>query len=377
MNILRLGAFQILYLDRVPASAAVNTSVDMAKSAAAVWTVRFVNGVLRNLARNAENVRFPEPDKDSVAAMSVEKSLPAWLVKRWLKRFHSAETEALCDAVNTVAPITLRANTLRTDRIRLLHGIRDDVAQASETPHAPEGIRIRRPRIPIQSLPAFEDGWFQVQDEAAQLVSLLLDPRPGETVLDACAGLGGKTGHLAQLMEGQGTLIAMDRAEGKLKRLDAEMDRLGIVHVKTECHDLNTPLGDHHINAYHRVLLDAPCSGLGVLRRNPDAKWRVTEADLEKTARSQARFLDRLSGCVRIGGRLVYAVCSFEPEETDAVVKQFLKHHSDFDIDTGYETFFEAVRPFIRPEGYFASYPHRHDMDGFFAARFKRTHAAV
>ncbi len=372
LNILRLGAFQILYMDRIPDAAAVHTSVELAKTEAAAWTVRFVNGVLRNLTRDRQGLGFPDPRKDPVSALSVDKSFPAWLVKRWRKRFGPAETEALCHAANTIAPITLRTNTLRTDRRRLLHGIKDHVEQAEETLHAPEGIVIRGPQTSIQKLATFQNGWFQVQDEAAQLVSLLLDPRPGETVLDACAGRGGKTGYLAQLMAGQGSLTALDSAQGKLTQLQNEMARLGINHVKSECRDLTRISGDPPPKRYHRVLLDAPCSGLGVLRRNPDTKWRVTEKDIEKNARRQKRLLDVASGFVIRGGTLVYAVCSFEPEETDAVVKQFLMHHPDFDIDTGVDRFPGVVRPFIRPRGYFTTYPHRDDMDGFFAVRFLR-----
>lgn len=373
LNILRLGTFQLLYMERIPASAAVNTSVEMAKPLAAPWVVRFVNGLLRNLARAHQGTVFPDPEKDPILALSIEKSFPQWMVKRWRKRFGVAETEAFCDAVNTIPPITLRTNSLRTDRTRLLFALRDHVEQATATPYAPDGVSIRRPGKPISALKAFQDGWFQVQDAAAQLVSLLLDPRPGDIVLDACAGMGGKTGHLAQLMQGQGRVVAMDKSRIKLDRLEAEMNRLGIGNVKTVPMDLNADVTEDHTAAYQCVLLDAPCSGLGVLRRNPDAKWSVSERDLGTNAKKQIRFLNSVSHAVAKGGALVYAVCTFESEETDAVVKEFLKHHPEFVIDKECGSFPEAVRPFIRPEGYFTTYPHLHHMDGFFAVRLRRS----
>ena len=373
LNILRLGSFQLLYMERIPASAAVNTSVEMAKSLAPPWVVRFVNGLLRNLVRAHQSVAFPDPKKNPVLAVSIEKSFPRWLVKRWRKRFGMAETETFCDDVNTIPPITLRTNSLRTDRTRLLHALREHVEQATTTPYAPDGVSIRRPGQPIPALKVFQDGWFQVQDEAAQLVSLFVDPKPGESILDVCAGLGGKTGHLAQLMQGQGRVVAMDKSRIKLDRLEAEMNRLGIDNVKTVPMDLNAGVAGDHMAAYQCVLLDAPCSGLGVLRRNPDAKWSLSERDLITNAKRQIRFLNSVSHAVAKGGALVYAVCTFESEETDAVVKEFLKHHPEFVIDKEYGSFPETVRPFIRPEGYFTTYPHLHHMDGFFAVRLRRS----
>jgi 16S rRNA (cytosine967-C5)-methyltransferase len=373
LNILRLGAFQLLYMERIPASAAVNTSVEMAKSVGAPWVVRFVNGLLRNLARGHKDVIFPDLKKDPILCLSIEKSFPQWLLKRWRKRFGMAETAALCDAINTIPPITLRTNSLRTDRTRLLHALGDDVEHAAATVYAPDGVSVRRPGKSIPDMKGFQDGWFQVQDEAAQLVSILLNPEPGDNVLDACAGLGGKTGHLSQLMKGQGRVIAMDRSRIKLDRLEAEMDRLGVGNVKTVTQDLNTGMGDDLTAAYRCVLLDAPCSGLGVLRRNPDARWSVSEKDLSACADRQIRLLNSVSDAVAKGGALVYAVCSFEPEETDAVLKTFLKHHPEFTMDKAYASYPVAVRPFIRPDGFFSTYPHLHGMDGFFAARLLRT----
>jgi len=369
--ILRLGAFQILYLDRVPASAAVHTSVEMAKSKAAVWGVRFVNAVLRNLARNHQNVRFPDPEKDPVRALAAEKSFPEWLAARWLNRFGYEETAAFCDAVNGIPPVTLRANTLRTGRDALAASLRDQAVRVEASAVAPEAVDLWNLKRPVHQLNPFIDGWFQVQDAAAQLVSLLVDPKPGEAILDACAGLGGKTGHLAQLMDNTGSVTAVDRDPHKLERLAAEMKRLGVSCVKPLRHDWQA--GPLQKGLFDRVLLDAPCSGLGVLRRNPDAKWTAAEKDLTTHSDRQRRLLAQAAACVRPGGLLVYAVCSTEPEETGSVVSRFLTAHTDFFPDRTPGRLPEPAGRVLTPAGYLLTFPHRHGTDGFFAARLRRS----
>jgi len=370
LNILRLGAFQVVYLDRVPDSAAVNTSVELAKSSASSPVSGFVNGVLRSLAGNHRNVPFPNLSDDPVAALSIGKSFPEWMVKRWLDRLGEAEAAAFCDAMNRIPPITLRTNTLRIDRSSLLDAIEGLVDEVHPTPFSPDGIFIAGPGQPIPEMKVFQSGCFQIQDEAAQMVSFLLDPRPGEAVLDACAGLGGKTGHLAQLMKNEGIIVAADRNPEKLERLESEMKRLGALNVRAVRSDLERPYDHGPLRRFDRILLDAPCSGLGVLRRNPDAKWSSSESAIIKSAKRQLRFLKTLSKHVVHGGRLVYAVCSTEPEETVSVVKEFLKLCPEFDIDRGPMPVFTAG--LVGPEGYLTTYPHRHLMDGFFAAPLKR-----
>jgi 16S rRNA (cytosine967-C5)-methyltransferase len=372
LNILRLGAFQIVYLNRVPASAAVNTSVEMTKEIAPSWVVRFVNGVLRNLSRDFESVSFPDSQRDPVSSLAVEKSYPHWLVKRWVARFGMEETARLCDAMNSIPPITLRTNTLKTTRKLLMVSLRKDAKTIEPTRVAPEGVWMWNPKTSIPGLRAFSDGWFQVQDEAAQLVSLLLDPQPGESVLDACSGFGGKTGHIAQLMKNSGTLIASESDKEKRKRLVSDMERLGIKNVISLEHDLNRHPNCTPKIRYHRVLLDAPCSGLGVLRRNPDAKWSVTETDLRRHSERQLRFLRHVAEFVSPAGIVVYAVCSTEPEETESVVEKFLKHHPEFVIDKNHGGFPESARTLVNTGGFLFTFPHRNQMDGFFSVRFRR-----
>lgn len=380
LNVLRIGIFQIIYLDRVPDSAAVNTSVDLAKSIAPPWLSKFVNAILRKAAAAHHTVPFPDPRADPVAGLAVGEAFPRWLVRRWIKRWGPDETARLCRAANRIPPITLRANSLKVQRRALMEALEADARNSSPTPFAADGVRVARFLTAIADVGAFKRGWFQVQDEAAQLVGLLMNPRPGETILDACAGLGGKTGHIAQLMQNRGGIMAVDHSPDKLNRLSGEMRRLGIGMVNTRVWDLNRPLkgssgsdfGRDVDRGFDRVLLDAPCSGLGVLRRNPDTKWRAAEEKLPKYHRRQLKFLTRLAPVVRTGGILVYAVCSLEAEENEAVVDAFLRKHPGFALDpppTGFPT---AVPPLADERGCFKTRPHRHDMDGFFAARLRR-----
>jgi len=242
LNIIRIGLFQIIYLSRIPVSAAVNTSVELAKPFAPPWVIGFINAILRNSAKKFKTVPFPDPYKDPVSAIAAQSSFPKWLIERWLHRYGPKETSQLCDAVNTIPPITIRTNTLKTTRKNLLNLLKKEVEKIEYTTYSPDGISFFKPNSSIPEMKGFKDGWFVVQDEAAQLVTSMLDVRPGETVLDACAGLGGKTGHVAQIMKNQGTVLAIDKDEIKLSRLVSEMKRLGISIITPLACDLEKRL---------------------------------------------------------------------------------------------------------------------------------------
>ena len=323
LNILRLGLYQILHLTRIPVSAAVNTSVELSKSAAPRWVVRFVNAVLRKAASKHQTVSFPDLSDNPVETLSIEKSFPAWMVQRWLERYGLQKTIRLCDASNELAPLTLRTNTLKVDRERLLLSVKNCAREVHPTRFAPGGIALWHPNRTVMDLPGFKRGWFQVQDEAAQLVSCLLDAQPGERVLDACAGIGGKTGHIAQMMNNRGEIVALDNNAGRLQQLDAQMKRLGVSIVQALCADIGRMPFNKKPDLFDRILVDAPCSGMGVFRRNPDTKWRLRKVTLEKNQNRQVYFLDQMAALVRPAGTLIYAVCSMEPEENEKVVEIF------------------------------------------------------
>ncbi|MBW1858954.1 MAG: 16S rRNA (cytosine(967)-C(5))-methyltransferase RsmB [Deltaproteobacteria bacterium] len=373
LNILRLGLFQILFHSRIPPSAAVNDAVKMAKAREPLWVVRFVNGVMRAAVRRGKEIPLPDDRDNPIKAIAVRESHPLWLVERWGERLGIEETKRLCEANNQIPPVTVRANTLKVSRQQLMDSLKKQVSHVTQTPFAPDGLSLRRLRHAIMDLPSFKDGWFQVQDEAAQLITHLLDPSPGETVLDACAGYGGKTGHIAQLMKDRGKVKAMENQSWKLNQLKTSLERLGISSVTMWHHDLSESIPIAHFNSFDRVLLDAPCSGLGVLRRNPDAKWRKTEADLIRLRADQLRFLGCLAPLVKPGGHLVYAVCSLEPEEGEDVVQDFLKNQAQFVIDREPIGVLDMDAGLVDSSGCFRSLPHKQNMDGFFAVRLKRT----
>ena len=334
----------------------------------------FVNALLRNAARGHKAVLFPDPSKDPAAWLSSEKSFPPWLIKKWLARFGMDETRQLCDAVNTIPPITARTNTLKTSRRDLLISLKNEVRDPVPTDFSPDGIHFSIHRRALSDIRAFKNGEFQIQDEAAQIVSMLLNPQPGENVLDACAGLGGKTGHLAQLMQNQGRIIAADNSPDKLQQLESGMKRLGVRTVTCMQHDLVKKPFPGHMGMFDRILLDAPCSGLGVMRRNPDTKWAASKKDLSRFQARQISLLSNLAHLVKQNGRLVYAVCSTEPEENEAVVERFLQTSPCFAIDKTPIDPAAGAAALINPEGWFRSFPHQHDMDGFFAVCFIKKH---
>ena len=373
LNILRSALFQIIYLDRVPESAAVNTAVEIAKTTVAPWLSGFVNAVLRKAVRDLKYVAFPRIDKNAIAAIATRKSFPNWIIRRWIERFGLETTTALCDSINNIPAIAVRTNRLKTSQDDLMKSLAGQAEQVEPTIYAPDGITFVNPVTSIPSLNAFKAGWFQVQDEAAQLVSLLLNPQAGERVMDACAGFGGKTGHIAQLMKNKGSILALDILEEKLLKLESEMTRLGITIVKSICRNLQKPNLRQQLKPFDRILLDAPCSGLGVMRRNPDIKWHASQKNLTKFQVKQLALLDNLSSLVKHSGILVYAVCSPEREETEDVVNEFLKNHAEFAIDKEFDGISDKMRTIQTANGWYQTFPHFGHMDGFSFVRLKRT----
>jgi len=372
--LLRMALFQIIHMDKIPTSAAVNTAVTVAKFHIHKGAAAFTNAVLRKASTHWQTIAPPDPDATPELFVSVEKSLPLWLVRRWITRFGMEKTLALGDAINKIPPITLRVNTLKTSRDVLLEALLPHTNRAWKTPSSSVGISLKKPSMAIHELPAFKAGEFQVQDEAAQLVTArFLNPQPGERILDACAGLGGKTGHIAQLMENRGELVAGDTDPNKLKQLEQEMTRLGIDMVSTRTINLLKPETLDFTTPFDRVLVDAPCSGLGVLRRNPDTKWKRSKKDVARLAVRQEKMLFHAADLVAPGGTLVYAVCSCEPRENQTVIQEFLAQRSDFTIDV--KTVSSHDDPNLAPvsaDGMFCTWPDALDMDGFFAVALHR-----
>jgi 16S rRNA (cytosine967-C5)-methyltransferase len=362
--LLRLTAYQLVFLDRVPAYAAVHDAVGLAGGAPGV--AGYVNAVLRAFARRGAAEREPAPPRDPVEALATRCSFPGWLAARWVARHGPAEAEALMRALNERPPLTVRANTLRTSREALAARLRDETGATVEaTPLAPDGLRVQGGGDP-GGWPAFVEGQCVVQDEASMLVARLLEPAAGATLADVCAAPGTKTTHLAQLMHDRGRVLAFDPQPARLARLVDAVARLGVTIVEPVAGDVET-VAPRWAGACDGVLVDAPCSNLGVLRRNPEAKWRRQPADLAAAGARQRAILDAAAALVRPGGRLVYATCSLEPEENDEVVRDFLAGHAAFTVDP------PTAGP-VSPDagGFVRCLPHRHGTDGFTAIRLRR-----
>lgn len=370
-NILRMAAYQLLFTDKIPASAAVNEAVELAKRYGHAGTAKFVNGVLRAIVRSLGELSFPDPEKELVEHLALRYSHPEWMIRRWLERYGPEATAALCRANNTTPATSVRVNRLKATREEVLEALAREGVSAAPSPVTPEGLIISG-YPSIGRLRAFREGLFTVQDESSMLVAPALAPKPGETVIDACAAPGGKTTHLAEIMENRGKIIAADVHEHKLPLIREACARLGIDIVKTILADARE-LGGLFPSQADKVLVDAPCSGLGVLRRRPDARWRKGPEQIEELRTAQAEILEGAARCLKPGGALIYSTCSIEPEENLEVVQAFLAQHPEFTLDN--------LWPFVpvgfwREEslekGYLQLLPHAHGTDGFFIARLTK-----
>lgn len=366
--ILRLGLYQLTRLDRIPESAAVNESVNLARLSLPRAS-GLVNAVLRNYLRRRERITFPDTDTEPAAAIAARHSQPEWLARQWLEQLGPDEAEQLAEASSRQPPLTLRVNTLRTTRDEFLLKLAEQGVDATPCLFSPHGVHIGE-RRQILSMPGFREGLFAVQDEASQIAGILLAPQGGERILDACAAPGGKAVHLAQLMDNKGELLAMDVSRVKLPLIQETAGRLGVTIINTRTADL-LKAGVMPAATFDRILLDAPCSGLGVIRRNPEAKWRLQPADIARLAATQKIMIANASRALKPGGTMLYSTCSTSRDENEAVVQDFLSHHPDFVLEN-LSGLFPAWRELFTPEGMFRAWPHRHDMDGFFAARLRK-----
>jgi 16S rRNA (cytosine967-C5)-methyltransferase len=361
--LLRMTAYQVAFLERVPAFAAVNDAVTLARGAPGV--AAYVNAVLRAFTRRGVAEREPPLPRDPLEALATRCSFPTWLAGRWVARYGATEAEALMRALDERPPLTVRANTLRTSREGLVARLREDHIEARATVLAPEGVVIEGGGDPGRWR-TFAEGGCVVQDEGSMLVARLLEPETGATVADVCAAPGTKTTHLAQLMDNHGRVLAFDPQPARLGRVGEAAERLGVTIVEAVQGEVET-LAPSRAGACDGVLVDAPCTNLGVLRRNPEVKWRRQPADLAAAADRQRSILAAAGALVRPGGRLVYATCSLEPEENDDVARDFLVARPDFVVDP------PAQFP-VAPDaaGFVRCLPHRHGTDGFTAIRFRR-----
>ncbi|NTW05519.1 MAG: 16S rRNA (cytosine(967)-C(5))-methyltransferase RsmB [Peptococcaceae bacterium] len=368
-NILRIGVYQIFYLDRVPSSAAVNEAVNQAKRYGHPGAEKFVNGVLRNIVRNKDTLVYPTLEDNPAVHISLKYSHPIWLVKRWLSQLGIEETIDLCIENNKPAPYTVRTNTLKTSRDKLLETLKAMGINASKTLYAQEGIFLEG-FGGLRGFSLFEQGYFQPQDESSMLAAHALKPSPGSLIIDVASAPGGKSTHLAQLVNDQGTIISMDIFPHKLKLIEENIKRLGITCIQTKLGDAREFIGDLKEKADF-VLLDAPCSGTGVIRRRPDSRWRKQPEQLPELLKLQREILDNVSEYLKPGGILVYSTCSVLTEENQEQIECFLERHPNFETCSLHGLLPESL--FSNKESdYIQLYPHREGTDGFFICRMQK-----
>ena len=362
--ILHLGLYQIFYLERIPVSAACNESVNLAKKFSHRGTDKFVNGVLRGTLRQKE-LLWEKIQKD----ISLRLCHPQWLVQRWQNQFGDAETEALCRWDNEPASLCLRVNTRMTARDAFLQDLREMGCEGEVSPWCPDGIVMTKsPGLPAL-LRIFPHS-FYVQDESSMLTAMLLQPKAGEEILDMCAAPGGKTTHMAALMDSKGRITACDIYPHKLKLIDENAKRLKLDNIKTELQD-GTVLREEWIESFDRVLVDAPCSGLGVLRRRAEARWTKTEKGLQEFPALQQKILANASQYVKPGGVLLYSTCTLEEQENGKLIESFLQNHKDW-----------KQIGFVHPRTgallkELQLYPQRDGVDGFYLTLLQKAPVSV
>jgi 16S rRNA (cytosine967-C5)-methyltransferase len=365
---LNIGLYQIIYLDRIPDSAAVNESVKAARTARLPKRLHgFINGVLRNSIRKRDEL---------LALINTAKkpvlNHPDWLVTRWTKRFGTEKTLTICQQNNKLPSLTLQSNSCKIQRDILLQTFTDSGITAEKCAFSDTGIKLSEYHGSITTLPGFEEGLFQVQDQGAQLLCQLLLPihKQGE-YLDACAGAGGKSSTLLQLMESSNAkLTVIEPEKGRQKRFAQNMSRLHPEVTIPLFQGTLQEFSTQNSKQFNGILLDAPCSGTGVTGRHPDIRWNRREEDFAKYQETQLELLQKAATLLAPDGILVYATCSLENEENEQVIEQFLKKHPDFSVEDCSEQLPDGKNHFIR-NGFFAPLP-QPGMDGFFGARLRK-----
>ncbi|MBI3004935.1 MAG: 16S rRNA (cytosine(967)-C(5))-methyltransferase RsmB [Ignavibacteriales bacterium] len=364
-NALRVALYQILFLDKVPHSAVVNEAVEFIKRLRGQKVGDLVNAILRNILRNLENIRYPDINEDRVRHLAVVESHPAWMVRRWIDRFGYDEARQLVSANNQRPDLSLRVNRLKIDFNYFTSLLDQHQVQYKRSEYLDYFVRVKH-MAGIGASEMFRQGFFAVQDESAGLPVLLLDPQPGDRVIDLCAAPGGKTAFIGELMKNLGEIVAVDRYETRLALVKGACQRLGIANA----HIIIADATSIQIPPADRVLVDAPCSGLGVLSKKPDAKWAREPEDLLDLVKLQKNILENAATLVKPGGVLVYSTCTTEVEENSNVFREFVAKHPEFSV--------ESAQPYVKSqvvgaEGYVETFPHRHGMDGSFAIRMRKS----
>ncbi|MDP4180202.1 MAG: 16S rRNA (cytosine(967)-C(5))-methyltransferase RsmB [Bacillota bacterium] len=369
LNILRLGVYQLLYTDRIPVSAACNESVNLSKRYGHSGSSKFVNGVLRSIARSKASIEYPDKEKDIVGYLSVKYSHPDWLVTEWLQRFGKEFTEDLLCSNNEVPDFMIRVNTLKTSKDKLKLELSENGVETTDGKFMDEALQVLNPGS-FLNLEQYKMGHFLVQDESSMLVARVMDPKPGELIVDVCSAPGGKTTHMAQLMKNEGLIVARDIHEHKINLINEGSKRLGVEIIKAEAFDA-VNIDENLIEKADRVLVDAPCTGFGIIRKKPDIKWSRSAKDKKEITDLQLKILSNASRYVKAGGYLVYSTCTIENEENKDLVDRFLNESEDFFLEDFISLLPEGLKEFSK-KGYIELYPNINKVDGFFIAKMRK-----
>jgi len=360
-NGLRVALYQILFLDRVPDHAAVNEAVEFVKKLQGTKPAGLTNAVLRNIIRNKDGIRYPNPEEDLVGYLSAYYSHPSWMAKRYVERFGREETEELLNANNEKPFLTLRLNALRSQPDEFKSLLDAVHLRYNAGRYLPEFFKLKN-LTNITSWEYFTRGYFNIQDESAGLACRLLRVRDDMRVLDLCAAPGGKTAYIAALMHDKGKIVAIDKYDSRLKILRKNMRRLGLKSIQT----IETDALDYNNGPYDRVLADVPCTGSGTLSKKPDIKWKKDIFDLRGLNDLQFNLLCKAGSLVKPGGVVVYSTCSIEPEENYGIIERFLSGNSNFKLESAKDKFPDDI---LDDHGCIQTFPHKHKMDGAFAAK--------
>ncbi|MGH7884470.1 MAG: 16S rRNA (cytosine(967)-C(5))-methyltransferase RsmB [Thermodesulfobacteriota bacterium] len=366
-NLLKMGVYQLKFMDGIKAYASINETVELGKQLFGIKIGNFINAILRNIQRkDYSDIRF----EDKTDEVSFNRSFPKWIINYWLEKFDLEKVDNLCSSLNLIPGLSLRTNTLKTGRDSLLENLIKEGIEAEKSEFSEAGINVLKRIDPI-SLRFYKEGFFSVQDEASQMISFLLRPEPGEKVLDACAAPGGKSTHLAEIMKNQGEIISLDVNNNRLRLVNNQAKRLGISIIKTENRDLtNLDNLKKYENYFDKILLDAPCSGLGTIRRNPDIKWTRKMSDINELCDIQYKILYNISNTLKPGGKILFSVCTLSDLENEKIIEKFLKNNRNFELEEIKNSV--NIKKLVNENNFFVSYTDIFNMDCFFAAKLKK-----
>ncbi len=366
--LIQLTIYQILFLNHVPAHAAISEAVGIAKKRGGQFNANLVNGFCREFIRQEK--RSLEDIKNPLERLAIETSHPDWLIKLWAKQFGEEQTRQMAFANNERVAVKVRVNTLKTTKENLQAQLLQEGIKTTTNTLVEEALRIEGKNVAATQ--SFADGLCYVQDEASMLVADALDPKPHAKVLDVCAAPGGKTTHLAQVMGNCGEIFAHDIYEHKLKLINENAARLGITSIKASCQDATTLKSAYEPQSFDYILVDAPCTGLGIMRRHPEAKLTKKPEDLDAIIQIQQTILEQVADLLKVGGTLVYSTCTVNRKENDKMVEQFIKKYPDYQLDQTLANRLPAVLKDKASSGMLQLLPGEFDTDGFFIAALVR-----